>query len=60
MVISLKGFLGTMFWFFGLLVACFFIAVIAYTLSGDWKKTQEKHKYKGQPIVVNGGKKDEK
>ena len=62
MVISLKGFLGTIFWFIALIVAMLVFAIIGYLLFGDWYKKDppEKPKYKGKPIVIKGGYKDAK
>lgn len=64
MVISFKGMLGIMFWTFAsiaffLCMAGIFAIVNGIISSFKPKKKQEKTKYEGQPIVVEGGKKDE-
>lgn len=61
MIIAIKGALGGFFIAIAFFLFGFIIAVISFLLSGGWKKTPpKKHKYKGQPIVVKGGRKDAK
>jgi uncharacterized iron-regulated membrane protein len=62
MVIALKGALGGFFIALAIFLLCLGIALIAFFGSGEWKKTTppKKDKYKGQPIVVKGGRKDAK
>lgn len=58
MVLSLKVALGWMFWGIAIYSSGLAIAYIAFLATQ--KKTPEKPKYKGEPIVIKGGKKDAK
>ena len=57
MSISFRGFLGMLFWSMGIGLFSFVVAILMFAVSGEWKT--KKKKYKGQPIVLEGGKKDE-
>ena len=58
MVLSFKVVLGGVFWVVAFYLFALAIAGIAYVTTQ--KKTPEKPKYEGQPILVKGGKKDAK
>ncbi len=60
MSISMRGFLGMVFWTIGIGLFSFAIAVLGFALSGEWKKNKKpRPKYKGKKIIIQGGKKDE-
>lgn len=61
MVLSFKVVLGSFFWIMATIGFSLGIGLIAYFLSGEYKKqnAKKKPKYQGQPIVLKGGKKDE-
>lgn len=58
MVLSFKVVLGGVFW----VVAFWLVAlgIAGLTFLATQKKTPEKPKYEGQPIVIKGGRKDAK
>jgi hypothetical protein len=63
MIISSKALFGAIFWSIGIGLFSFGIGILVFALSGEWKTKKHwdkrKKKYKGQPIVLEGGKEDE-
>lgn len=56
MTIAYKGFLGFILWMF---VTTIIAILIVQAFSKERRDTLRKPKYKGEPIVIKGGKKDE-
>jgi hypothetical protein len=61
MAISLKGILGTIFWFIAIALSgvgiAMVISFISFLILGSKiKKEENKPKYEGKPIVIKGGK----
>lgn len=61
MILAFKVFIGTILWWIVGLIIIGCIALISYLFIAysDRSKKQNKPKYEGKPIVVEGGKKDE-
>ena len=57
MILSAKVVLGGFFWIVAFWLFAIAVAGIAFATQ---KKTPEKPKYKGEPIVIKGGRKDAK
>jgi uncharacterized membrane protein len=61
MVITVKGFIGGILLMSMLIFFSLIVAVISYATSTVYRKNyhKSKPKYKGDPIIIQGGKKDE-